>query len=444
MIELGDPVAPFLMHMGQVFRDARPKSHRPLVIGDHVNLYAATHLPGGRLVPFESGINPLARVKAPDGERTPAILIASSPHKVGMTETPWQDQFDVDNGRIRYYGDNRTPGRDPSARPGNSGLLAAHLQHAQYDPDERAKSVPLLFFRRVPHEGKAKGFARFEGVGIVTGVELVTQYSANAGGTFANFVFDFLVFDVSAEAETVDWRWLNDRRDPARPLAATLKHAPSAWIRWIHKGVSAADVVRRRVSRLLIESRTEQLPQPGTSEARILERIYEFFKQGRQHRFEALAQAIAQRVIAPGSDGYLVGGLTRGTADQGIDFIARLDIGTGFGKAKLVVLGQAKCEQPSGGTNANDIARTAARLRRGWLGVYVTTSFFTSNAQREVIEDRYPIVLISGRRVAEEVRAMLIERGSDSPSVLDAFLQEIHDSYTPAISPRDPEELLFQ
>jgi hypothetical protein len=432
------------MCMGQVFRDGRPKSNLPVTVDEHVNLYAATYLSGARLIPFESGINPIARVKAPEGPRVPAILVASSPHKVGSSETPWQDQFDVDNGRIRYYGDNRTPGRDPATTPGNKALLAAHARHAQNDPAERSGGVPLLFFRRVPHAGRAKGFVRFEGAGIVTRVELVAQYSARAGGTFANFAFDFLVFDVSREAETIDWRWINHRRDPNRGLQATLEHAPYSWKRWITAGMSASDPVRRRVSRLLVQDKSAQLPQPGTPEARILGQIYDYFRQGKHHLFEALAQTVAQRVIAPGSDDYLIGGLTRATADQGIDFIGRLDIGSGFGRAKLVVLGQAKCEKPSRGTNANDIARTVARLRRGWLGVYVTTSFFTPNAQREVIEDRYPIVLIGGLRLAEEVRAMLIERGADGTEALDGLLREVDEAYAPAVVPRDPEELLLQ
>ena len=76
--------------------------------------------------------------------------------------------------------------------------------------------------------------------------------------------------------------------------------------------------------------------------------------------------------------------------------------------------------------------------------MYVTTSFFTPNAQREVIEDRYPIVLIGGLRLAEEVRAMLIERGADGTEALDGLLREVDEAYAPAVVPRDPEELLLQ
>lgn len=426
--------------MGQVLRDARPKSPQPECIDGYTNLYAATHRPGAKLIPFDAGINALATVSAADGRRRPAILVASSPHKLGMTENPWNDIFDTDNGYVRYYGDNRTPGADPSAKPGNRALLAAHALHSHHDPAERSRSTPILLFRRVPREGVPKGYVQFEGLGVITAVELVTQFSARAGGSFANFAFEFLVMSLAHEHELLDFTWINTRRDGARTCHETLMEAPAAWRDWVAHGGTSLDRVRRRVSKLLVETRTQQMPPPGSREASLLQTIYDYF-DGRKARFEALAQVVAERVISPSSGLYIPGGLTRASADGGIDFIARLDIGSGFGRAKLIVLGQAKCERPGSPTHGNHIARTVARLRRGWLGVYVTTSYFSAQTQREVMEDRYPIVLICGRRLAEEVHKMLIERGSDN---VGALLDEIDAGYGAAVAPRDPEELLLQ
>jgi hypothetical protein len=428
-----------ILRMGQILRDARPKSATPERHGPYVNLYAATHVDGAKLVPFDAGINPIAMVGASDGPRRPAVLVASSPHKLGMTENPWQDVFDTDNGYVRYYGDNRTPGVDPATKPGNRALILAHRSQAHHDPLERARSAPLLLFRRVPREGAAKGFVEFHGVAIVTAVELVTQYSAKAGGTFANYAFEFLVLDVSHEAELLDLAWINARRDPARSIGETQASAPWAWREWVVHGSVALNRIRRRVSKLQVEGKQAQVPPAGSKEAQLLQQVYEFY-DGKKARFEALAQVVAERVISPAGGQYMPGGLTRATADGGIDFIARLDVGSGFGRAKLIVLGQAKCERPGSSTHGNHIARTVARLRRGWLGVYVTTSFFSAQTQREVIEDRYPIVLICGRRVAEEVHKLLIEKGSDD---LPALLNEIDAGYEGALAPRDPEELLL-
>lgn len=74
-------------------------------------------------------------------------------------------------------------------------------------------------------------------------------------------------------------------------------------------------------------------------------------------------------------------------------------------------MAQAKCERPDKNTHGNHIARTVARLKRGWLGVCVTTSYYSRDAQREVIEESYPILLINGRRVGEEVDKMTVEQG---------------------------------
>jgi hypothetical protein len=105
----------------------------------------------------------------------PAILVASSPHKVGREETPWQDVFDVDNGHIRYYGDNRTAGRDPARCRGNNAILEAFSLHTGVSRDERRHATPLVFFRRVPFDGRQKDYVRFEGFGIVNKAERVVQ-----------------------------------------------------------------------------------------------------------------------------------------------------------------------------------------------------------------------------------------------------------------------------
>src|SRR4051794_15523519 len=83
------------IQMGEVLRFARPKSVEPEWDGAHRNLFAATRLPGSdATIPFDSGINPMRAVPGTeDDPRTPAIIVTSSPHKVGSEETPWHDVF---------------------------------------------------------------------------------------------------------------------------------------------------------------------------------------------------------------------------------------------------------------------------------------------------------------------------------------------------------------
>ena len=95
-----------------------------------------------------------------------------------------------------------------------------------------------------------------------------------------------------------------------------------------------------------------------------------------------------------------------------MDFVGRLDIknhfapspaGTVLGGTRMLVIGQAKCRTDylKSEEAARDISRVAARLQRGYIGIYVTTGAFKESTQREVAIDGYPIVLINGRQLAD-------------------------------------------
>jgi hypothetical protein len=105
----------------------------------------------------------------------------------------------------------------------------------------------------------------------------------------------------------------------------------------------------------------------------------------------------------------------------------------------VVVLGQAKCEAPDKPTNGVALARTVARLKRGWIGAYVTTSFFSRQSQLEVIEDAYPLIKISGKTLAEETLKM-VESGGFSDVI--GFLETLEVEYPEMIQNRRPDEIL--
>ncbi len=156
---------------------------------------------------------------------------------------------------------------------------------------------------------------------------------------------------------------------------------------------------------------------------------------------EALAEVVAARVLRGSGSRYTMGWITPASSDGGSDFIGRLSVGSDFSSAQLIVLGQAKCEITSAPTGGRHIARTVARLRRGWLGVYVTTSYFSLAVQREVLEDAYPIVLINGLRVAREVIAAAHEGGAANVA---CYLHQVDLEYEGRIRQRRPEEILLE
>lgn len=430
---------PEKLRMGEVLRYARPYSTQPPIIDDLRNFFNVTYNPQAALPIIDKGINGLRNIVAPEGLRRPAILISSSPHKVGSSITPWQDFFDTDNGHIRYYGDNKDPAVDPASRLGNATLLKAFEVHRAFSAEDRRNAVPLIFFRRVSSEGRRKGYVLFDGFGIIERVELKVQYDHANLRTFTNYVFDFLVMSLARENELFDWSWIKARQDPSINLSATSVLAPASWRFWLKEGEAAYSRSRRRVSKLLTLSSGEQRPAPSSSASKILDEVYEFYRD-RKSRFEALAAVISGRVIGGTGSTYRQGWITPSSSDGGADFIGRLDIGSNFSKTKLVVLGQAKCERPDAATGGNHIARTVARLKRGWVGIYVTTGYFSEQVQREVIEDQYPIILVHGLRLAEEVSEAVYQGGF---ATVRAFLEYVDAQYENLVAARRPEEILF-
>ena len=62
----------------------------------------------------------------------------------------------------------------------------------------------------------------------------------------------------------------------------------------------------------------------------------------------------------------------------------------------------------------------------------MTTSYFTKQAQEEVLEDRYPATLIAGADLVRIMREMRVARGSEiSPSWLRSVQSEMEISITP-------------
>ncbi len=428
------------MKIGQIFRYARPYDPLPKDIDDLPNYFYYTNSPNRKKALLEAGINPIKKVQAPHNQRRPAILISSSPHKIGSAETPWPDFFDPDNGHVHYYGDNKDPRNDPALANGNKALLEQFQLHTSPNKAMRILASPVIFFQRVKIGCRSKGNVKFQGFGLISRAQLVTQFDRKNKHSFINYVFDFVIFDLLKEQEEFSWSWITDRRDSTLTDSQTLTHAPSSWNKWVKSGSGTLENCRRRVVKLFTYTSNEQKPLSSSREAKVLNSIYLYYAY-RKARFEALAAFITSKVIGTEEHTYKQGWITSPSSDGGADFVGRLDIGSDLASVKIVVLGQAKCEKLTVPTGGNHIARTVARLRRGWIGVYVTTSFFSENVQREVLADKYPIILVNGIRIAKEVlNAMYLEGIED----VEAFLEIIDDTYESQITARDPEEILFE
>jgi Restriction endonuclease AspBHI N-terminal/Restriction endonuclease len=429
------------VRIGDVLRYPYPPDPSALEVDGLPNFYNRVWLPGAPLAKLDRGINPIAQVAAVDGTRRPAILIRGNPHRAGSLLTPWQDHFSPDTGHIRYFGDRKVdqPGYAVDS-PGNQLLVREQFPlHSGLDIESRKRASPLVFFRGVPHAGKAKGHVEFQGFGVVERAEFVSQLDQKSQRAFSNVRYDFVVMSAVSEGEELDWGWINARRDPTLTNDDCLARAPAAWQWWVKHGSTSLPKVRRMLSRLRTVSAEEQRPPDGSKQGKTLVAITQHYAD-RKHRFELLAEHVIQDVVTTSGMDYVRGWITPRSADGGADFIGRLDVGQGLGGTRLVLLGQAKCEKANVPTNGNHIARTVARLRRGWIGAYVTTSFFSRPVQAEVIDDEYPIMLVGGAQVASTVEKAMFELGAHD---VDAYLSEFDRQYEDRVRFRQPSEILL-
>ena len=138
------------MKITDVLRYGRSPDALAAKVDGYLNYHFFTSAPeaGRPRMMLEAGINPVAAVKGPDGSRRPVIAIRSSPWKAGHESNPWHDEFDLDHGHVRYYGDHKpsTSGM-PGATLGNKVLLETWRDHAGTEREERLAAPPMVLFR---------------------------------------------------------------------------------------------------------------------------------------------------------------------------------------------------------------------------------------------------------------------------------------------------------
>jgi len=435
---------PRLVAVGDVLRYAKGGSTDQALADGLGNYWFLQEDSAGRYkrMLLEAGINVPVEVAATDAPRRPVIALRSSPWKAGAESNPWHDVFDLDHGHVRYYGDHKPSTHGPiGSSRGNRELLRAWRLHSSGNSDERAAAPPVLLFKAVPvYKGGRridKGHVEFCGVGVIERLEHVLQRDPKSGKSFPNLVVDLDMVEMDP-SDAMDFRWIDDRRDPELTAREALRFAPTSWARWVRQGRVCLPLIRRRVLSSRVLGKSEQLPAIGSRDEGILQTIYHAFDDNK-HAFEWLASRVAERVLGASGAEYDGGWLTKAGGDGGMDFVGRLDVGTSAANTPLVVLGQAKCVEPNSSVSPDQVARLVARLRRGWIGVFVTTGHFSRQAQVEVVDDEYPVVLIPGRVLAETVH--LLAEESFLGDVAQLLCSALAD-YPSAITHRRPSEIL--
>jgi hypothetical protein len=400
------------VQIGDVFRVPHGSQLQESSARSYAELTKGTCL---RPADLQKGMFFYASVNEPsqDCRRLPAFIFLTNPHKKDTEGTPWIDIVEPDVGYALFHGDNRTAARSPLDGRGNQKF--AEVQHFYSEPRLRMFAPPILMFSQANMFGARKGYREFCGYGVPMRCTITTQREKKYGRYFTNLAIELVLFHLNKENEVFDWAWIDARRNGSMDAGSILKLAPEAWREWVRNGESAIERCRRNVAKNNIVKRASQ-SAVTRSERQLLDEIYAYYEH-QKHPFEGLASYVAVRIIGHGCKR---GWVTKRSGDMGIDFVCRLDVGDPGGqlsRSPIVVLGQAKCQKSP--ISAPDLARVVARLQRGWMGVYVTTGIFSEPAQLELAEDKYPLVLVNGKRLIQELQQAMVAEGMNLRQILD-------------------------
>ena len=233
-----------MINTNHIYRYSRPYSAKEEKIDGHENYFFHTYTKGRNKPLLDRGINQIG--DRLHDSRVPAILINTNPLKSGSKDTPWMDFIDNDNGFIRYAGDNK-PGSNNPDTSRNCKIIQQFELHQSNKIEDRKLACPIIIFENVQVGSARKGFKKFLGFGLVNRVERIIEYDRRSDSYYPNYVFDFIILDMSEENDTFNWEWISNRRDNNLKADETLELAPESWKKWVKGGAQLSVGLQRKI-----------------------------------------------------------------------------------------------------------------------------------------------------------------------------------------------------
>lgn len=301
-------------------------------------------------------------------DHNPAYIILIS-HDIKRTGNPWEDKVDFNTATILYWGDAKLD-RDKKYNEfrGNKRMLQAWESKL----DGRLEEVPPILHFSKPR----KGIVKFNGLCVLDDLQIT--WFEQKGTPVKNYRFVLKILD----QDTVDVNWLHYRANN-HELHLLNKNAPHVWKQYLKGKLLKLDIWSKKIL-----TKEQQLPEIGTKDSDILDILHKQSPIG----FEAIVVDLFKNL--PNVSHKIT--RTRPTADGGFDFFGQFSIPYPI-NYEISFLGEAKKFGRNSPVQPKHVSRLVARLGRGQLGIFVTTSYYTRQTQKEVLEDNYPVKLFSGK-----------------------------------------------
>lgn len=298
---------------------------------------------------------------------------------------PWEDIVDFSSGTIFYWGDAKFDEcKSYSDFRGNKNLQKVF----NCVLENRLQQVPpILHFSKV-----ASGVVKFNGLCVLKNLELT--WFQDKGNPVKNYRAELTILD----CEKVELDWLHARVQCSEWQSIHIK-SPEIWQDYLKGNARKLDLWSKRIL-----DKNEQLPPEGSQEAELLNRLHQL----NPTEFEAIVVELFRNL--PHVNHKIV--RTRPTSDGGFDFYGQFSIPYPV-KYEIQFLGEVKKYARDTSVQPKHVSRLVARLNRGQFGIFVTTSYYTKQTQREVLEDGYPIRLFSGNDIVNVLLELrLVENGA--------------------------------
>jgi len=324
------------------------------------------------------------------GKNAPALVVLYTTRD----EIEWPDELDVETGVLRYYGDNRTAGNQLINTKFKGNKLFEDLFYQAQTKSRRQQMPPVFVFEKTPTK-KSKRSVRFLGLAVpgsyAVSIEesLLSIWRYEDEQRFQNYEALFSILDV----QCIKRDWVDDLLNGHKDS----KYTPPVWKKYIESGLRS-DIVLQADKTHDLRSKTQQLPKKKR-DIEMLQYIINHFGVSRemQNRFEHFTKMLIQKWDSKFSNI----DLTRPWKDGGIDGYGYYKIKHPNDSLDIPFAFEAKCYKTSSGIGVKKVNRLIARIKQREFGVFVTTSYINKQAFKEVIEDKHPILFVTGKDIID-------------------------------------------
>ncbi len=312
---------------------------------------------------------------------------------------PWEDIIDYSTGKIFYWGDAKfNIAKEHDDFKGNKHLLKIFNKVLE---NQLELIPPILHFSK-----SKSGVVKFNGLCVLTDLDLT--WFEDKGNPVKNYRCELTILDI----DTVTIEWLHQRVNSKNLDELKHTNAPNVWNHYLKGDIKRLDVWSKRIL-----NKDEQIPPEKSKEALLLSELHNLSPT----EFEIVVVELFRNL--PNINHKIV--RTQPTADGGLDFYGQFSIPYPV-KYEIEFLGEAKKFGRNNAVQPKHVSRLVARLNRGQYGIFVTTSYYTKQTQKEVLADGYPVRLFSGNDIVNILKELrLIENDSLKKTWLDSISKNI-------------------